>query len=71
MLYIKFGKSFTIENNNNNSTAGDNAAVYFKDGGCVVAPAGGLEGGVFIGLLAQTEGVYDEPEVLCMEDLPE
>lgn len=70
MLYIEFGKSFTIENNSSD-TAGDNAAVYFKDGGCVVAPAGGLEGGVFIGLLAQADGVYVEPETLCMEDLPD
>ncbi len=70
MLYIKFEKSFNIVNNSND-TAGDNAAVYFKDGGCVVAPAGGLEGGVFIGLLAQADGPYVEPEVLSMEDLPE
>lgn len=70
MLYIEFGKSFQVLNNNT-ATAGDNAAVYFKDGGCVVAPAGGLEGGVFIGLLAQTEGAFDAPEVLYMEDLPD
>ncbi len=70
MLYIKFEKSFNIVNNTA-ETAGDNAAVYFKDGGCVVAPAGGLEGATFIGLLAQEDGPYVEPEVLSMEDLPD
>ena len=70
MLYIKFENTFQVE-----ATAaipGDNAGVFLKDGKFVVAPAKvGVPGGVFLGLLAQSEGAFDAPEVLTMEDLPD
>lgn len=70
MLYIQFDKTFTVEDTA--AIPGDNAGVFYKDGHFVVAPAKiGVPGGVFLGLLAQTEGAFDAPEVLCMEDLPE
>lgn len=69
MLYIQFENNFHVENTA--AIPGDNAGVFLKDGKFVVAPAKvGVPGGIFIGLLAQAEGVYNEPEVLSMEDLP-